>query len=120
MSIHKVTSLTSPLAHVLFHRTQTRVLEEYQDLKDLHTEKKRNLSSINIHKSLTNSVSLTLKKKKRKLYDPPKKKTRRRNIFFYLHCRGYVYSGKLMEDERNDLTLSHANSGFFYQRDLDP
>lgn len=31
-----------------------------------------------------------------------------------------MYSGKLMEDERNDLTLSHANSGFFYQRDLDP
>lgn len=50
----------------------------------------------------------------------PKKITRRRNIFFYLHCRGYVYSGKLMENERNDLTLSHANPGFFYQRDLDP
>lgn len=41
MSIYKVTSLTSPLAHVLFHRTQTRELEEYQDLKDLHTEKKK-------------------------------------------------------------------------------
>lgn len=41
MSIYKVTSLTSPLADVLFHRTQTRVLEEYQDLKDLHTEKKK-------------------------------------------------------------------------------
>lgn len=49
-----------------------------------------------------------------------KKNPRRRNIFFYLHCRGYVYSGKLMEDERNDLSLSQANSGFFYQRDLDP
>lgn len=48
---------------------------------------------------------------------PKKKKTRRRNIFFYLHCRGYVYSGKLMEDERNDLTLSHANSGFFFIRE---
>lgn len=47
----------------------------------------------------------------------PKKITRRRNIFFYLHCRGYVYSGKLMEDERNDLTLSHANSGFFFIRE---
>lgn len=34
------TSLTSPLAHVLFHRTPTRVLEDFQDLKDLHTEKK--------------------------------------------------------------------------------
>lgn len=83
MSIYKVTSLTSPLAHVLFHRTQTRVLEEYQDLKDLHTEKKRNLSSINIHKSLTNSVSLTLKKKKWKLYDPPKKKTQEEEISFF-------------------------------------
>lgn len=41
MSIYKVTSLTSPLAHVVFHRTQTGVLEEYQDLKDLHTEKKK-------------------------------------------------------------------------------
>lgn len=82
MSIYKVTSLTSPLAHVLFHRTQTRVLEEYQDLKDLHTEKKRNLSSINIHKSLTNSVSLTLKKKKWKLYDPPKKKNKKKKYLF--------------------------------------
>lgn len=34
------TSLTSPLAHVLFHRTPTRVLEDFQDLKDLHIEKK--------------------------------------------------------------------------------
>lgn len=48
---------------------------------------------------------------------PKKKNPRRRNIFFYLHCRGYVYSGKLMEDERNDLTLSHANSGFFFIRE---
>lgn len=84
MSIYKVTSLTSPLAHVVFHRTQTRVLEEYQDLKDLYTQKKkRNLSSINIHKSLTNSVSLTLKKKKWKLYDPPKKKTQEEEISFF-------------------------------------
>lgn len=82
MSIYKVTSLTSPLAHVVFHRTQTRVLEEYQDLKDLHTEKKRNLSSINIHKSLTNSVSLTLKKKKWKLYDPKKKKPKKKKYLF--------------------------------------
>lgn len=82
MSIYKVTSLTSPLADVLFHRTQTRVLEEYQDLKDLHTEKKRNLSSINIHKSLTNSVSLTLKKKKWKLYDPKKKKNKKKKYLF--------------------------------------
>lgn len=52
---------------------------------------------------------------------PKKKKQEEEISFFYLHCRGYVYSGKLMEDERNDLTLSHANSGFFfYQRDLDP
>lgn len=41
MSIYKVTSLTSLLAHVLFHRTQTHVLEEFQDLKDLHIEKKK-------------------------------------------------------------------------------
>lgn len=81
MSIYKVTSLTSPLAHVVFHRTQTRVLEEYQDLKDLHTEKKRNLSSINIHKSLTNSVSLTLKIKKRKLYDQKKKPKKKKYLF---------------------------------------
>lgn len=32
------TSLTSPL--FLFHRTPTRVLEDFQDLKDLHIEKK--------------------------------------------------------------------------------
>lgn len=83
MSIYKVTSLTSPLAHVVFHRTQTRVLEEYQDLKDLYTQKKkRNLSSINIHKSLTNSVSLTLKKKKWKLYDPKKKKNKKKKYLF--------------------------------------
>lgn len=32
----------------------------------------------------------------------------------WLHeCRGYVYSGKLIEDDRDDLTLSHANSGGF-------
>lgn len=52
---------------------------------------------------------------------PKKKKKQEEEIsFFYLHCRGYVYSGKLLGDDRNDLTLSHANSGFFYQRDLDP
>lgn len=43
MSIYKVTSLTSPLADVLFHRTQTGVLEEYQDLKDLYTQKKKEI-----------------------------------------------------------------------------
>lgn len=44
------------------------------------------------------------------------------NYLLWLHeCRGYVYSGKLIEDDRDDLTLSHANSGvFFYLRDLDP
>lgn len=43
------------------------------------------------------------------------------NYLLWLHeCRGYVYCGKLIEDDRNDLTLSHANSGFFLSGDLDP
>lgn len=44
------------------------------------------------------------------------------HYLLWLHeCRGYVYCGKLIEDDRNDLTLSHANSGgLFYLRDLDP
>lgn len=44
------------------------------------------------------------------------------NYLLWLHeCRSYVYCGKLIEDDRNDLTLSYANSGlfFFYLRDLD-
>lgn len=42
------------------------------------------------------------------------------NYLLWLHeCRGYVYCGKLIEDDRNDLSLSHANSGgFFYLETL--
>lgn len=37
------------------------------------------------------------------------------NYLLWLHeCRSYVYCGKLIEDDRNDLTLSYANSGLFF------
>lgn len=37
------------------------------------------------------------------------------NYLLWLHeCRGYVYCGKLIEDDRNDLTLSHANFGVYF------
>lgn len=38
------------------------------------------------------------------------------NYFLWLYeCRGYVYCGKLIEDDRNDLIFFYVNfGGFFY------
>lgn len=37
------------------------------------------------------------------------------NYFLWLYeCRGYVYCGKLIEDDRNDLIFFYVNFGLFF------